>query len=70
MSLHVVVGTGPVGSATAQLLAGSGDQVRVITRSGSGPEGVERDTRHGSATYALRKFRAEAVSVRYTTLVA
>ncbi|WP_329484771.1 FAD-dependent monooxygenase [Kribbella sp. NBC_01484] len=36
--MHVVVGAGPVGSATARLLAGQGEQVRVITRSGSGPE--------------------------------
>jgi nucleoside-diphosphate-sugar epimerase len=37
MALHVVIGAGPVGSATARLLAGSGEQVRVLTRSGSGP---------------------------------
>ncbi|MEV5965041.1 NAD-dependent epimerase/dehydratase family protein [Kribbella sp. NPDC051952] len=44
MSLHVVVGAGPVGSATAQLLAGRGEQVRLITRSGStapNPGGIE-----------------------------
>ncbi|MFC4125896.1 NAD-dependent epimerase/dehydratase family protein [Nocardia rhizosphaerae] len=38
MSLHVVIGAGPVGSATAQLLAARGDDVRLLTRSGSGPE--------------------------------
>ena len=38
MSLHVIVGAGAVGSATAHLLAARGDQVRMITRSGSGPE--------------------------------
>ncbi|WP_067846063.1 NAD-dependent epimerase/dehydratase family protein [Nocardia lijiangensis] len=38
MSLHVVVGAGPVGSATALLLAERGDDVRLLTRSGSGPE--------------------------------
>lgn len=44
MALHVIVGAGPVGTATANLLAARGDKVRVITRSGSGPEtaGVER----------------------------
>ncbi|WP_330231213.1 NAD-dependent epimerase/dehydratase family protein [Nocardia sp. NBC_00508] len=36
MSLHVVIGAGPVGSGTAQLLATRGDRVRVITRRGSG----------------------------------
>ena len=41
--LHVVVGAGPVGTATAGLLADAGHAVRVVTRSGSGPRrpGVE-----------------------------
>jgi nucleoside-diphosphate-sugar epimerase len=34
---HVIVGAGGIGAATAQLLADAGHQVRVITRSGSGP---------------------------------
>ncbi|HEV7651091.1 MAG TPA: NAD-dependent epimerase [Actinophytocola sp.] len=38
MALHVIVGAGPVGTATATLLADRGEQVRVVTRSGSGPE--------------------------------
>ncbi|WP_431958433.1 NAD-dependent epimerase/dehydratase family protein [Nocardia lijiangensis] len=38
MSLHVVVGAGPVGSAAALLLAERGADVRLLTRSGSGPE--------------------------------
>jgi nucleoside-diphosphate-sugar epimerase len=38
MSLHVVVGAGPVGSATARLLAARGEQVRLVTRTGSGPQ--------------------------------
>ncbi|MFJ8586616.1 NAD-dependent epimerase/dehydratase family protein [Streptomyces sp. NPDC093595] len=42
MSLHVVVGFGPAGAATARLLAGQGHAVRVITASGRGPEpGIE-----------------------------
>ena len=42
--MHVIVGAGPVGSATAVLLAQSGERVRVISRHGSGPEhaGIER----------------------------
>ncbi|WP_134123622.1 NAD-dependent epimerase/dehydratase family protein [Kribbella kalugense] len=40
--MHVVVGAGAVGSVVARLLAASGEQVRVITRSGGGPDGVER----------------------------
>jgi len=35
--MHVIVGAGPVGTATANLLAARGEQVRVITRSGRGP---------------------------------
>ncbi|KPC59977.1 NAD-dependent epimerase/dehydratase family protein [Streptomyces chattanoogensis] len=42
MSLHVVVGFGPAGAATARLLAGKGHSVRVITTSGRSPEpGIE-----------------------------
>ncbi|MGP4110762.1 NAD-dependent epimerase/dehydratase family protein [Streptomyces sp. 4N509B] len=38
MSLHVIVGAGPTGSATARLLAEDGERVRVVTRRGLGPE--------------------------------
>lgn len=38
MSPHVIVGAGPVGSATANLLAGRGERVRLVTRRGGGPE--------------------------------
>ena len=34
MALHVIVGKGPVGTATAELLAGQGHRVRVLSRSG------------------------------------
>ncbi|WP_055529761.1 NAD-dependent epimerase/dehydratase family protein [Streptomyces graminilatus] len=37
MSLYLVVGAGATGSATARLLADSGEQVRIVTRRGSGP---------------------------------
>jgi nucleoside-diphosphate-sugar epimerase len=37
MSKHIVVGAGPIGTATALLLAERGDEVVVVTRSGSGP---------------------------------
>ena len=42
MGTHVVIGAGPVGSAVAELLLSRGEQVRVITRSGSGIDGVEK----------------------------
>ncbi|PZH16898.1 NAD-dependent epimerase [Streptomyces sp. NTH33] len=42
MSLHVVLGCGPAGAATARLLAEQGHAVRVVTRSGRSPEpGIE-----------------------------
>ncbi len=44
MARHVVVGAGAVGTATARLLAARGEEVTVVTRSGSGPtdRGVTR----------------------------
>ncbi|WP_159620429.1 NAD-dependent epimerase/dehydratase family protein [Arthrobacter zhaoguopingii] len=37
MTLYVVTGAGPVGWTIAEQLAGRGDSVRILTRSGSGP---------------------------------
>lgn len=54
MSKHVIVGAGPVGTETARLLVGAGQQVVVVTRSGRGPElqGVQRVA--ADATDAVR----------------
>ncbi|MGY1806703.1 NAD-dependent epimerase/dehydratase family protein [Blastococcus sp. SYSU D00669] len=42
MALHVIVGKGPVGTATAELLAARGHEVRVLSRSGgTSTAGVE-----------------------------
>jgi nucleoside-diphosphate-sugar epimerase len=41
-AMRVVVGSGPAGTAVARLLVERGEQVRVVTRSGSGPDGVEK----------------------------
>jgi nucleoside-diphosphate-sugar epimerase len=38
MTTHLVVGAGPVGAALAQRLSQAGRTVRVVTRSGSGPD--------------------------------
>ncbi|MGV1037286.1 MAG: NAD-dependent epimerase/dehydratase family protein [Candidatus Nanopelagicales bacterium] len=38
MSKHVIVGAGPIGTATAELLAAQGHQVTLVTRSGTGPQ--------------------------------
>ena len=35
--MHVVIGSGPIGSTVARLLAERGERVRIVTRSGSGP---------------------------------
>lgn len=40
MSLHVIVGAGPIGSALAADLAADGHDVRVVTRSGRAPVGT------------------------------
>lgn len=37
--MRAIVGAGPIGSRVAKLLAAKGEKVRVITRSGRGPEG-------------------------------
>ena len=37
-TVHVVTGAGPVGSTVALQLADAGQQVRLLTRSGSGPD--------------------------------
>lgn len=42
MDTHLVVGAGPVGTTVARRLLADGHRVRVVTRSGSGPEGTER----------------------------
>jgi nucleoside-diphosphate-sugar epimerase len=54
MALHVIVGAGPVGTATAQVLAERGEQVRVVTRSGGGPEHVNVERVAADATDADR----------------
>jgi nucleoside-diphosphate-sugar epimerase len=65
MSLHVIVGAGPVGSATARLLAGNGAQVRLITRSGGGPEheGIERIAADASDADALARYADGAAAL-------
>ncbi|WP_198667145.1 NAD-dependent epimerase/dehydratase family protein [Glycomyces dulcitolivorans] len=49
----VIVGRGAVASAAARRLAESGDRVRMVSRSGGGPEGVERIALDAGDTEAL-----------------
>jgi nucleoside-diphosphate-sugar epimerase len=58
--MHVIFGAGPVGSGTARRLAAAGRQVRVVTRSGSGPEGVERVAADAADPDAVAKVTAGA----------
>ncbi|MFI1993183.1 NAD-dependent epimerase/dehydratase family protein [Actinoplanes sp. NPDC020271] len=53
--MHVVVGSGPIGSNVARILAEQGEQVRMVTRSGSGPEHplIERVAADASDTARL-----------------
>ena len=66
MSLHVIVGAGPVGNATARLLAQEGHQVRIVTRSGSGPvhAAIERVPGDAADLAVLRR-AAEGAAALY-----
>lgn len=63
--VHVVIGAGPVGTTVATQLAEAGRPVRVLTRSGSGPEHplVERRRVDASDPVALKEATADAVAV-------
>ena len=47
--MHVVLGAGATGTATAQLLASKGKDVRILTRSGSGPASLNIELVKGDA---------------------
>lgn len=53
MSVHVIVGAGAVGAATARLLAGRGERVRLVTRRGSGPTDPRIERVQADATDAV-----------------
>ncbi|MEV4184795.1 NAD-dependent epimerase/dehydratase family protein [Streptosporangium canum] len=53
MGKHVIVGAGQVGSQVATLLAGQGHEVVLVSRSGSGPDGVEKAAADASDSAAL-----------------
>lgn len=65
MSLHVIVGAGPVGSTLARQLADAGNEVRVLTRSGGGPEhpGVDRIRVDATDTAALTRHTRGAAAL-------
>lgn len=63
MALHVIVGGGPVGTATARVLVERGEQVRVVTRSGSGPADVERVAADATDADRLTELATGAVAL-------
>lgn len=69
MQLHLVVGAGPAGRATARLLADQRNEVRLVSRSGGGPEhsGVERVALDASSSDVLAG-AAKGAAVIYSCL--
>jgi nucleoside-diphosphate-sugar epimerase len=67
VDVQMVIGAGAIGSATAQLLATRGERVRLVTRSGGGPEhrAIERVAADASDAEALSRL-AEGVAVIYS----
>ncbi len=65
MSKHVVVGAGPVGTATARLLVDRGEEVVLVTRSGSGPQdaAVTRVAADASSSGRMSELADGAVAI-------
>ena len=65
MSKHVIVGAGPVGRATAELLQQQQEEVVVVTRSGRGPgsDGVRPVALDASDAASLSETAAGAVAL-------
>jgi nucleoside-diphosphate-sugar epimerase len=65
MSVHLIVGAGPVGTGVAKLLIERGERVRMVTRSGSGPEHalLERIAADASSAERLTELAAGATAI-------
>jgi len=65
MSKHIVVGAGPIGTATALLLAERGNEVVMVTRSGSGPHhpAITRTATDASSSADMTRLAAGAVAI-------
>ena len=65
MSRHLVVGSGPIGTATALLLADRGDEVVIVTRSGSGPThpAITRTAADASSATGMADLASGAVAI-------
>jgi nucleoside-diphosphate-sugar epimerase len=63
MDTHLVVGAGPVGTATARRLLAEGHHVRVVTRRGDGPEGAERVAADAADASRLAELASGTVAI-------
>lgn len=65
MSKHIVIGAGPIGTATSLLLAERGEEVVMVTRSGSGPTNaaIARTAADASSSTRMAEIAAGAVAV-------
>lgn len=72
MAERIVIGAGATGTATAGRFAANGDRVRVITRSGGGPEapGVERIALDATRTDELTEAMEGAATVVNASMTA
>jgi nucleoside-diphosphate-sugar epimerase len=65
MTIHVIVGAGSVGSATARMLAAEGHEVRVVSRTGRGPDatGIQSMRMNATDRSALTRVTAGAAAL-------
>jgi nucleoside-diphosphate-sugar epimerase len=68
MALHVIVGKGPVGTTTAELLAAEGHQVRVLSRSGGRSTDTIEHRQVDAADAAAIAAAAEGAAVIYNAV--
>jgi nucleoside-diphosphate-sugar epimerase len=63
--MHLIVGAGSIGTSTARQLAEAGERVRIVTRSGSGPEHrhIERVAADATDASTLSRLADGAVAI-------
>ena len=63
MARHVIVGAGPVGTSVARLLLDRGDEVTVVTRTGSGLDGTTRVRADAGDSDAMTSIAAGSAAI-------